>query len=112
MRHRLDPWILVVLAYQPIAGQTAHQGGKAMFGLRWRRMLGGVAMAATLLVAAANAEAKVEFWSPFTGPDGTAIDALVKRFNDTAGKQAGVEVNLLIIPWEQYYTKLSVALAS
>lgn len=54
----------------------------------------------------------VEFWSPFTGPDGTAIDALVKEFNAGAGAEAGVNVNLLIIPWDDYYTKLSVSMAS
>ncbi|HQZ11896.1 MAG TPA: ABC transporter substrate-binding protein [Devosia sp.] len=54
----------------------------------------------------------VEFWSPFTGPDGTAIDALVRDFNAGAGAQAGVNVKLLIIPWDDYYTKLSVSMAS
>ena len=69
-------------------------------------------LGAALLPATASVAADVEFWSPFTGPDGTAIDALVKDFNSTAGSAAGVNVKLLIIPWEQYYTKLSVALAS
>lgn len=54
----------------------------------------------------------VEFWSPFTGPDGNAIDALVKEFNAGTGAEAGVNINLLIIPWDDYYTKLSVSMAS
>lgn len=54
----------------------------------------------------------IDFWSPFTGPDGNAIDALVKEFNAGAGAAAGVNVNLLIIPWDDYYTKLSVSMAS
>lgn len=64
-------------------------------------VLGGAARAAT-----------IQFWTPFTSSDGQAIEAMVKDFNATAGKQAGVAVELLIIPREQYYTKLSVALAS
>ncbi|ANY77416.1 hypothetical protein BB934_03595 [Microvirga ossetica] len=62
--------------------------------------------------ATAATATTVDFWSPFTGPDGTAIDQLVKQFNETDGKKADVEIKLLIIPWEQYYTKLSVAMAA
>jgi multiple sugar transport system substrate-binding protein len=47
----------------------------------------------------------------FSGPDGAAIDALVKEFN-ADGKDAGVPVNLPIIPWHDFNTKLSVAIAS
>lgn len=67
---------------------------------------------ATLIQIGGAAAETVEFWSPFTGPDGAAIDALVRQFNETTGKENDVEVELLIIPWDQYYTKLSVALAS
>lgn len=69
-------------------------------------------LGAAVLSSTPGIAGEVEFWSPFTGPDGTAIDALVKDFNATTGGEADVKVNLLIIPWEQYYTKLSVALAS
>lgn len=58
------------------------------------------------------AAGEVEFWSPFTGPDGAAIDALVQEFNAGAGAEAGVKINLLIVPWDDYYTKLSVSMAS
>lgn len=54
----------------------------------------------------------IEFWTLFSGPDGAAIDALVKDFNASAGKEADVEVKLLIIPWDDFNTKLSVAMAS
>jgi multiple sugar transport system substrate-binding protein len=54
----------------------------------------------------------IDFWTLFSGPDGTAIDALVKQFNATDGKAANVQVNLLIIPWDDFNTKLSVAMAA
>ncbi|MHA6691364.1 extracellular solute-binding protein [Devosia sp. A449] len=54
----------------------------------------------------------IEFWTLFSGPDGEAIDELVKTFNASAGQEAGVEVKLLIIPWDDFNTKLSVAMAS
>lgn len=71
-----------------------------------------VAIVAAALPFSVAVAGDVEFWSPFTGPDGTAIDALVKEFNAGAGAEAGVNVNLLIIPWDDYYTKLSVSMAS
>lgn len=73
--------------------------------------LAPLALAATF-AGAAQAATTIQFWTPFTSSDGQAIEAMVKEFNATAGQQAGVSVNLLIIPREQYYTKLSVALAS
>lgn len=71
-----------------------------------------LAIAAAAFAPLSVQAGEVEFWSPFTGPDGTAIDALVKEFNAGAGAEAGVSVNLLIIPWDDYYTKLSVSMAS
>jgi multiple sugar transport system substrate-binding protein len=64
-----------------------------------------------LFSASANA-ATVEFWSPFTGPDGATIEAMIAEFNETRGAEVDASVNLLIVPWEQYYTKLTVSLAS
>jgi multiple sugar transport system substrate-binding protein len=78
---------------------------------RMGRLLGTASLAILMTASAATAQT-IEFWSPFTGPDGTAIDELVREFNATAGAEAGVEIELLIIPWDQYYTNLSVALAS
>lgn len=54
----------------------------------------------------------VLFWSPFTGPDGVVIEKMVNDFNTTAGPEAGVNVELLIVPWDEYYTRLTVALSS
>lgn len=76
-------------------------------------LLASVALCVGMTGFAGTAQAgTVEFWSPFTGPDGTAIDALVRQFNETTGAENDVNVELLIIPWDQYYTKLSVSLAS
>lgn len=77
-----------------------------------RMAVSAMALVSAALVPLAALAGEVEFWSPFTGPDGTAIDALVKEFNAGAGAAAGVSVNLLIIPWDDYYTKLSVSMAS
>lgn len=59
-------------------------------------MASALAIAAATLAPLSVQAGDVEFWSPFTGPDGTAIDALVKEFNEGAGAEAGVNINLLI----------------
>jgi multiple sugar transport system substrate-binding protein len=78
---------------------------------RWMSVASAAVVAALMTPVAAIA-GDVEFWSPFTGPDGAAIDALVQEFNAGAGAEAGVKINLLIVPWDDYYTKLSVSMAS
>jgi len=78
---------------------------------RWMSVASAAVVAAAMMPVAALA-GDVEFWSPFTGPDGAAIDALVQEFNAGAGAEAGVKINLLIVPWDDYYTKLSVSMAS
>ncbi len=78
---------------------------------RLRAAMFGAVAASCLSVTGAFA-GSIEFWTLFSGPDGAAIDALVKDFNATAGKEADVEVKLLIIPWDDFNTKLSVAMAS
>jgi len=78
---------------------------------RWMSVASAAVVAAAMMPVAALA-GDVEFWSPFTGPDGAAIDALVQEFNAGAGAEAGVKINLLIVPWDDYYTKLSASMAS
>jgi multiple sugar transport system substrate-binding protein len=80
--------------------------------LNKRMLVASAAVVAGFIAPMAASAGEVEFWSPFTGPDGTAIDALVQEFNAGAGAEAGVKVNLLIVPWDDYYTKLSVSMAS
>lgn len=65
-----------------------------------------------LAFASPGLAAPAEFWSPFTGPDGATIEKMVAEYNATTGKQKNATVELLIVPWDQYYTKLTVALAS
>ena len=77
-----------------------------------RRTLITLFAAAGLLTSVAAAQTTIDFWSPFTGPDGETIEAMVEAFNTTTGQAEGVEVNLLIVPWDEYYTKLTVAMAS
>ena len=76
-------------------------------------------MALVLVVALASLSSsalakvtEVSFWSPFTGPDGEVIEQMVKDFNEGEGQEKGVKIDLLIVPWEDYYTKLTVAVAS
>ncbi len=76
-------------------------------GLALTAMIATLASGTTLSYAA-----DVEFWSPFTGPDGATIEAMVQEYNDTRGAEADVNVDLLIVPWDQYYTKLTVSMAS
>lgn len=63
------------------------------------------------MTMSASAEV-VTFWSPFTGPDGAVIEAMVDDFNKTVGKEQDIQVELLIVPWGEYYTKLTVSVAS
>ncbi len=70
-----------------------------------------VLLLGSLAVSAQDA-VTISFWSPFTGPDGQVIESMINDFNGTAGPEAGVNVELLIVPWDEYYTKLTVAMAS
>lgn len=53
---------------------------------------------------------EISYWCMHSGPDGVIVDELVKEFNSTVGKENNIKVNLLIIPWDEYYTKLVVAM--
>ena len=87
-----------------------HLSRKSRLG--WLRTAFFGTIAATCLTAGTASAGSIEFWTLFSGPDGTAIDQLVKTFNAGDGKAANVEVKLLIIPWDDFNTKLSVAMAS
>jgi len=76
------------------------------------RIMTGAAVLALFSTPAVTHAATVEFWSPFTGPDGATIETMIAEFNETRGAEVDANVNLLIVPWEQYYTKLTVSLAS
>jgi multiple sugar transport system substrate-binding protein len=55
-------------------------------------------------LAPPDAEVTLEFWTPFTGPDGPFMQTLVDQFNDEG---TGVTVNVSIVP--DYYTELRTA---
>lgn len=55
-------------------------------------------------------QTEVSYWCMHSGPDGVVVDELVKEFNSTVGKENNIKVNLLIIPWDEYYTKLVVSM--
>lgn len=51
---------------------------------------------------------EISFWNGFSGPDGKAMEAIVKRFN---ASQKDVRVRMQIIPWGTYYDKVTLGLA-
>lgn len=55
-------------------------------------------------------QTEVSFWCMHSGPDGVVVDEMIKEFNSTVGKENDIKVNLLIIPWDEYYTKLVVSM--
>ena len=83
--------------------------------LKSKKLLSVVLMAVLLVTSvavSAQDPVTITFWSPFTGPDGQVIEAMVSDFNETAGPELGVNVEMLIVPWDEYYTKLTVSMAS
>jgi multiple sugar transport system substrate-binding protein len=83
------------------------------FGLNVRGRAPLVSALCLGLAAATPAAATdIDFWTLFTGPDGQAISDFVDEFNASAGAESDVKVNLLIIPWDDFNTKLSVSIAS
>jgi multiple sugar transport system substrate-binding protein len=50
----------------------------------------------------------IEFWNGFSGPDGAAMEAIVRKFNKEHPK---IQVRMQIIPWGTYYDKVTLGLA-
>ena len=49
------------------------------------------------------------YWNGFTGPDEPAVKALVNKFNQT---HKNITINMSIMPWDTFYTKLLPAFAA
>jgi multiple sugar transport system substrate-binding protein len=58
--------------------------------------------------AANNGVTELRFWNGFTGPDGKAMEALIRRFQ---AENPDVRVRMQIIPWGTYYDKITLSLA-
>ena len=58
--------------------------------------------------ADAGVGTRLRFWNGFTGPDGKTMEKLVSRFQR---ENPGIRVDMQIIPWAQYYDKLTLGLA-
>jgi multiple sugar transport system substrate-binding protein len=58
--------------------------------------------------ASANGKTVLNFWNGFTGPDGKAMEEMVRRFRK---QNPEIEVRVQTIPWGTYYDKLTLALA-
>ena len=75
---------------------------------------GGYALATAMMFTtfASAQSTEITFWNPFTGPNGATIENMIADFNSTVGQEEGIRVNMLIVPWDDYYTKLTVAISS
>jgi multiple sugar transport system substrate-binding protein len=51
---------------------------------------------------------ELSFWNGFSGPDGAAMEKIVKAFNKA---NPDVRVKMQIIPWATYYDKVTLGLA-
>jgi len=65
-----------------------------------------VGMLSTLVIS----EITLEYWTGFTGPDGKFMQELVNQFNKEHDGQ--IKVNMSVMLWDDYYTKLPISLAS
>lgn len=52
---------------------------------------------------------ELRFWNGFSGPDGKAMEAIVKEYNAT---HPDVRIKMEIIPWGTYYDKVTLGIAS
>jgi multiple sugar transport system substrate-binding protein len=59
-------------------------------------------------VPAPGEPVELTFWNGFSGPDGKAMEKIVKQFNQ---EHPDVKVRMEIIPWGTYYDKLTLGLA-
>ncbi|MCC7448939.1 MAG: ABC transporter substrate-binding protein [Anaerolineae bacterium] len=76
---------------------------------RYRALLTLLLVASMVLTFAAQVgtakaqKATLTFWNGFTGPDRPAVEALVKKFNDT---HPNIEVKMEISPWDSLMQNL------
>jgi len=63
----------------------------------------------TAPAAAPKGPVEITFWSLFTGGDGEFFDAMVKQFNES---QNEVKMTNTMVKFDNYYTKLTTALAA
>ncbi|KKK33664.1 hypothetical protein WQ57_23885 [Mesobacillus campisalis] len=56
-----------------------------------------------------NKPVQLKYWVPFSGGDGDFMKAMVAEFNKT---NSDIQVEMLNLKWEEYYTKLRTAVAS
>ena len=86
-----------------------------------RRALAVLAVASMLVLAgcagrgqesggeSSSGPVTLKFWNGFTGPDRPAVEEIVKRFNDS---QDQVTIQMEIMPWDVFFTKLLPSLTS
>lgn len=55
-----------------------------------------------------ESEVTLEFWTPFSGPDGPVMQAIVERFNEEEA-DSGITVNMSILPNPDYLAEVRTA---
>jgi multiple sugar transport system substrate-binding protein len=87
--------------------RTLRASAALLAGAAGAASMGGLASASPK--AASSGHITLTYWNGFTGPDGPTVKALVSQFNKT---HPNITINMSIMPWDTFYTKLLPALAS
>ncbi|MCU1489970.1 MAG: extracellular solute-binding protein family 1, partial [Acidimicrobiaceae bacterium] len=87
--------------------RTLRASAALLAGAAGAAMVGGLASASPK--ATNSGHITLTYWNGFTGPDGPTVKALVSQFNKT---HPNITINMSIMPWDTFYTKLLPALAS
>jgi multiple sugar transport system substrate-binding protein len=86
--------------------KTLRATAALLAGAAGAAMVGGLASASP---KASGGHITLTYWNGFTGPDGPTVTALVNQFNKT---HPNITIDMSIMPWDSFYTKLLPALAS
>lgn len=68
-----------------------------------------LALAGCRGTSATSGVVELRFWNGFSGPDGKAMEQIVRDFN---ASHKDVQVKMQIVPWVTYYDKVTLGLAS
>lgn len=71
-----------------------------------KRITLGIAIAAACSSASVWSAEVIDFWTPFTGPDGAYMQELVDSYNET---NVDYDIRMQVIPGDVYYEKIRTA---
>jgi len=87
-------------------------GANVRMGMMKEGLIAGVlvVLLAVAQVPSGAEPVEVDFWNGFTGPDGPHVQRIINQFNrEHEGK---IRVRMVVMPWADFYSKLSLALRS